>query len=109
LTNDATSSLPALRTRRIRDLPSLTSELNMCLAVPGRVLSVEGYDPLARSARVDFSGVVRAVNLAFVPEARAGDYVLVHVGVAIARIDEAEAQRLLATLAELDALEEGAP
>ena len=81
----------------------------MCLAVPGQVLSVEGDDPLARSARVDFSGVVRSVNLAFVPEARAGDYVLVHVGVALARIDEAEAARLLATLREIDALEEDAP
>jgi hydrogenase expression/formation protein HypC len=78
----------------------------MCLAVPGRVLSIEGDDPLARSARVDFSGVVRAVNLAFVPEARVDDYVLVHVGVALARIDEAEAARVLSALREIDALEE---
>lgn len=66
----------------------------MCLAVPGRILSVEGADPLLRSGRVDFSGVVKDVNLAFVPDAAIGDYVLVHVGIALQVIDEAEARQV---------------
>lgn len=66
----------------------------MCLAVPGRILSVEGNDPLLRSGRVDFAGVVKDVNLAFVPEAAIGDYVLVHVGIALQVIDEAEARQV---------------
>ncbi len=66
----------------------------MCLAVPGRILSVEGNDPLLRSGRVDFAGVVKDVNLAFVPDAAIGDYVLVHVGIALQVIDEAEARQV---------------
>ncbi|MCJ2177808.1 HypC/HybG/HupF family hydrogenase formation chaperone [Novosphingobium sp. 2580] len=60
-----------------------------------------GDDPLTREGRVAFAGVVRRVNLAYVPEARAGDYVLVHAGFAIAVIDEAEALRTLALLDEI--------
>jgi len=74
----------------------------MCLAVPGRVLSVTAGDiPVGR---VDFGGIRKLVNLAFVPEARVGDYVLVHVGVAIARVDEAEALKVFQYLEEIDAL-----
>jgi len=72
----------------------------MCLAVPGRVTEIHGDDEL-RSARIDFSGVAREVSLAFVPEVVVGDYVLVHVGFAIARIDEAAAEEALAALREL--------
>ena len=75
----------------------------MCLAVPGRVMSIEGDDPLTRTARVDFGGVVREVSLAFLPEAGLGDFVLVHAGVGISRIDEARAR---ATLVDLDSLRE---
>jgi hydrogenase expression/formation protein HypC len=78
----------------------------MCLAIPGRVLTITGDDPLTRTARVDFGGVVKEINLAFTPEARLGDYVLVHVGFAIALIDEAEANRvfeLLAASGEIEA------
>jgi hydrogenase expression/formation protein HypC len=74
----------------------------MCLAVPGRIEAIEGEDPLERRGRVDFDGVRREVQLAFVPEAEPGDWVLVHVGLAITRIDEAEAERLLADLASLE-------
>ncbi len=77
----------------------------MCLAVPGQVLAIAGDDPLTRSARVAFGGIVKEIALAFVPEARVGDYVLVHAGVAIAVLDPEEAAR---TLASLDALEEEA-
>ena len=72
----------------------------MCLAVPGRILSVAGDDPLLREGRVDFAGIVRQVSLACVPEAAPGDWVLVHAGFAITVLDEAAAAR---TLAYLDA------
>jgi hydrogenase expression/formation protein HypC len=77
----------------------------MCLAVPGRVLEVGPDEGPLRGGRVDFGGVVKAVNLAFVPEAGPGDYVLVHVGFAIARVDEQEARRTLAHFREIGALE----
>ncbi|MEJ2409190.1 MAG: HypC/HybG/HupF family hydrogenase formation chaperone [Novosphingobium sp.] len=73
----------------------------MCLAVPGELLEVKGDDPLTREGRVVFAGVMRRVNLAYVPEAGPGDYVLVHAGLAIAVIDEAEARRTLALLDEI--------
>jgi len=75
----------------------------MCLAVPGQILSVAGDDPLTREGRVSFAGVVKPVNLAYAPEAAAGDWVLVHAGFAIAVLDEAEAARTLAYLSELPA------
>lgn len=77
----------------------------MCLGVPGRIISAQGED-LTRSGRVDFGGVVREVSLAYVPEAGVGDWVVVHVGFAIATVDEVEAERTLALVRELDA-EEG--
>ena len=78
----------------------------MCLAVPGKVLSIEDADPAYRSGCVDFCGVRKTVNLAFTPEVQAGDYVLVHVGFAITRVDEEEAARTYAYLAQIGALKE---
>jgi hydrogenase expression/formation protein HypC len=75
----------------------------MCLAVPGRVIAIDGEAEF-RSARVDFGGVTREACLAFVPEATVGDYVLVHVGFAIARVDDDAAQQALATLRSIDVL-----
>jgi hydrogenase expression/formation protein HypC len=72
----------------------------MCLAIPGQILSIEGDDPLTRQGRVAFAGIVKRVNLAYVPETVVGDYVLVHAGFAIARVDEVEALKTLAYLAE---------
>jgi hydrogenase expression/formation protein HypC len=72
----------------------------MCLAIPGKILTTEGEDML-RSARVDFGGVIREVNLAYVPEANVGDYVIVHVGFAISKVDEDEAQRVFQYLKEM--------
>jgi hydrogenase expression/formation protein HypC len=68
------------------------------------VLDHCGGDPLTRVARVDFGGVIKEINLAFAPEADVGDYVLVHVGFAIAVIDEAEAARIFTHLAEIGEL-----
>jgi hydrogenase expression/formation protein HypC len=77
----------------------------MCLAVPGKVVEITGEGDL-RMGKVDFSGVQRQACLAYVPEVRLGDYVLVHVGFAISRIDEQAAHETLAALAEIDALGE---
>lgn len=71
----------------------------MCLGIPGRVLSVVEGD--LRSGRVAFGGIVKEVCLAYVPEAGVGDYVIVHAGFAISRVDEAEARRVFAYLEEL--------
>jgi len=76
----------------------------MCLAVPGRLLSVAGEDPLARVGRVDFGGIVKEISLAFVPEARVDDYVLVHVGFALTVIDESEAAQVFEALREMGEL-----
>jgi hydrogenase expression/formation protein HypC len=74
----------------------------MCLAVPGRIESITGDEPLGRAGRVDFGGIVKEVNLSCVPEADIGDYVLVHVGFAISKIDEKEAQELLDILSRME-------
>lgn len=66
----------------------------MCLAIPGELLSIAGSDPLARTGRVSFGGIVREVNLACVPEARVGDFVTVHVGLALSIVDRVEAERV---------------
>lgn len=71
----------------------------MCLAVPGRVLEILAEEPL-RMARVAFGPVVKEICLAYVPEAAVGDHVIVHVGFAISRLDEAEAARVFHYLAE---------
>jgi hydrogenase expression/formation protein HypC len=78
----------------------------MCLAVPGKIVSVEGEDALLRRARVNFGGVVKEVNLAYVPEAGVGDYVIVHVGFALSVVDEEEARRVFDYLREMDELGE---
>jgi len=77
----------------------------VCLAVPGRVLEVAESDGL-RSGKVQFGGIVRNVRLDFVPEAGAGDYVMVHVGFAISRVDEEEARRTYEILQTMGALTE---
>ena len=76
----------------------------MCLAVPGKILAMSGEDPIMRLGRVDFGGIVKEINLAYTPEAEVGDYVLVHVGFAIALIDEGEAGRVLKHLREIGEL-----
>ena len=73
----------------------------MCLAVPGQVLNVAD-DPL-RTATVSFGGVTKSISLAFVPDAGVGDYVIVHVGFAISKLDEEAARRTLQTYADLAA------
>lgn len=79
----------------------------MCLAIPGRVINIlnEGKDEM-RMGKVEFSGIHKTVNLHLVPEASVGDYVLVHVGVAMAVVDEEEASRTLIFLKQMGELDE---
>jgi hydrogenase expression/formation protein HypC len=77
----------------------------MCLSVPGKVLAIDDDGPFARRARVDFGGIVRDTNLSLLPDARAGDWVLVHAGIGISAIDEAAAASTLAYLREIAELE----
>lgn len=78
----------------------------MCLAVPGQILSIAGDDPLLRTGRVSFGGIVKEVSLAYVPTAKTGDYVIVHVGFALGILDECEARRVFDYLREMNELEE---
>jgi hydrogenase expression/formation protein HypC len=81
----------------------------MCLAIPGKLLDISGDDPLIRSGRVSFNGIVKQVSLTCAPEAKVGDYVLVHVGVAISVIDPKEAEetfKYLKAMGDLDGLDE---
>ena len=80
----------------------------MCLAIPGKVVSIEEANGL-RSGRIQFGGIVRQASLDFVPEAQIGDYVMVHVGYAISRVDAAEAERTYQLLEEMGALEAELP
>ena len=76
----------------------------MCLAVPGRILTLSNpADPLARAGLIDFSGLTREISLAYVPEAKVGDYVIVHAGFALSVLDEEEAQASLKAFRELGA------
>lgn len=79
----------------------------MCLAIPGKIISIENQvDEIFRLAKVSFDGIVKDVNLAMVPEAKTGDYVLVHVGSAISIVDEEEAKKTMEILYKMDELDE---
>ena len=76
----------------------------MCLAIPGKILSTQAENGV-RTGRVQFGGIVRSACLDFVPEAETGDYVMVHVGFAISRVDAAEAERTYEALHQMGTLE----
>ena len=78
----------------------------MCLAVPGKIISIKGDNALERTGRVNFGGVIKEVSLAYVPEARVDDYVIVHVGFALSLVDEVEAARVFEYLAQMGELGE---
>ncbi len=84
----------------------------MCLAVPGKITSIEGEQPLLRTGKIDFGGVLKEASLAYVPEAKVGDYVIVHVGFAISRLDEQEATQVfeyLRQMGDLSGLDDPSP
>ena len=78
----------------------------MCLAIPGKITSISGDDPLMRTGKVDFGGILKEVSLAYVPEVKVGDYVIVHVGFALSRVDEDEAKQVFEYLREMQELSE---
>jgi len=78
----------------------------MCLAVPGKITSITGDYPFSRMGKIDFGGVLKEASLAYVPEARVGDYVIVHVGFALSRVDEEEALKVFEYLREIEELGE---
>ncbi|KAB2838629.1 HypC/HybG/HupF family hydrogenase formation chaperone [bacterium] len=78
----------------------------MCLAIPGKIVRLLQEEPLRRTGKVDFGGILKEVNLSYVPEAGVGDYVIVHVGFAISRVEESEARKVFEYLAELEGLAE---
>jgi hydrogenase expression/formation protein HypC len=80
----------------------------MCLAIPGKILDSEECSG-ARIGRVQFGGIIRQVRLDFVPEAAVGDYVMVHVGFAISRLDAEEARRTYELLEEMGLLADELP
>ena len=78
----------------------------MCLGIPGRIVNIEDNLLGVPMGKVSFGGIVKEVCLAFTPEAQVGDYVIVHVGFALSRLDEEEARQTLEMLAELEKLAE---
>jgi hydrogenase expression/formation protein HypC len=79
----------------------------MCLAIPGKIASItEQLDETFRMGKVSFGGIVKEVNLMMVPDAQPGDYVLVHVGVAISTVDEEEALKTFDYLKQIGELED---
>ena len=84
----------------------------MCLAIPGKIERITGDEPLTRMGRINFGGVVKEACLAYVPEVKVGDYVIVHVGFALSKVDEDEAHKVfeyLKQMEELGELKEGGP
>jgi hydrogenase expression/formation protein HypC len=95
---------PVADRERLASFPALFDP--MCLAVPGKILEIQGDDPLFRAARVSFGGIVKQVSLACVPEAKVDDYVLVHVGMALSIVDEKEAAEVFSYLQQMGELAE---
>ncbi|NCA83045.1 MAG: HypC/HybG/HupF family hydrogenase formation chaperone [Opitutae bacterium] len=75
----------------------------MCLAIPGRIIALSGGEGFDRRGTVDFDGARQEVALAYLPEAKIGDYVLVHVGFAMTLLDPQEAERILGEIRQLTA------
>lgn len=78
----------------------------MCLAIPGKVIEIQQDAAGVRMAKANFGGIVKQVCLEYTPEVNCGDYVLVHVGFALGKVDEAEARRTYEALEELNQLTE---
>lgn len=81
----------------------------MCLGVPGRIIEVADGDPLTRMGKVSFGGTIAEVCLATVPEAKKGDYVIVHAGFAISTLDEEEADQVFEYLNAIASMEDTPP
>ena len=78
----------------------------MCLAIPGKIESIAGDDSLSRTGRINFGGIIKEACLACVPEAQVGNYVIVHAGLALSRVDEEEAKKVFQYLEQMQELGE---
>lgn len=78
----------------------------MCLGIPGKVVSIVGDDPIYKTGKIDFGGILKEISLAYTPEAQLGDYVIVHAGFAISVVDEEEAMQVFEYLKEMGELAE---
>jgi len=78
----------------------------MCLAIPGKLETITGDDPITRMGRVNFGGVIKEVSLAYLPDVRVGEYVIVHAGFALSQVDEDEAAKVFEYLRQMDELAE---
>ena len=78
----------------------------MCLAVPGKIVSIDESNPELKMAKVNFSGVSKEVCIQWLPDVNIGDYVLVHVGFALNKVDEKDAEETLRILREMGDIEE---
>src|SRR5271169_5136131 len=100
--------VPLVTDRRSKQDCTDYGEIAVCLAIPGKILEIQELGQM-RAARVQFGGIGRQVSLDFVPEAGLGDYVMVHVGFAISRVDAIEAERTYKLLEEMGMLEAELP
>ena len=78
----------------------------MCLAVPGKIIEILDEHSITKMAKVNFGGIIKEVSLAYTPEANVDDYVIVHVGFAISKLNEKEALRTLRYLEEINEIPE---
>jgi hydrogenase expression/formation protein HypC len=78
----------------------------MCLAIPGKIISITALDDTFRTGKVYFGGIMKDINLCMVTDVQVGDYVLVHVGVAIGKVDEEEAKKVFSYLKDMGEVEE---
>jgi len=78
----------------------------MCLAIPGKIESISGDEPLTLMGKINFGGILKEASLAYVPEAKVGDYVIVHVGFALSKLDEDEARKVFDYLKQMEELGE---
>ena len=79
----------------------------MCLAVPGKIMMIFGDEPLSRMGKIDFSGISKEISLAYLPEAKIDDYVIVHAGFAISKLDEESALQTLEDMRNILAADSG--
>ena len=78
----------------------------MCLAIPGKIIEITNDEPLMRTGKVSFGGIVKEINLSYVPEAKLDSYVIVHAGFALNILDESEALQVFKYLEEIGQLAE---
>ena len=73
----------------------------MCLAVPGKIISIDASDPDLKMAKVKFGGVIQDVCVQWIDDAQVGDYVMAHIGTALSKVDEEDAQQMIQSLVEM--------